>query len=733
MQIGAIDTCARARQRWRMPRRLLRALSAPLLATTVLATPLSAQTITATIDGTAKGTPISPLIYGMFIEHGGSLLEQGFRAELLDDRKFHFAIGQKAPTRPGPFRLAARGWKAVGPADAVRMDSVHAYASDHAPLVTLAGAEPRGIVQEGIALKGGVGTVGRIVVAGEPGAHVAVSLVWGPGAADRQTIQLAPLTTQWMTQRLKFAAHPVGPLPPRGQTPSVSDPSVSDRSASTDSARLEITGTGRGTFRVGAVSLMPADNMQGFRREVVTALAKLHSGVYRFPGGNFVSGPYDWRDAIGDPDRRAPRWDPVWSALQPNDFGLDEFMTLCGLLDVAPYITVNAGFGDAFSAAQEVEYANGAATTPMGRLRAANGHAKPYAIKYWGIGNEMWGDWQYGYMALDQWISKQGQFARAMRKADPSILLVAPGAMPDAMTGSGMAKKLTGQVIAEEMGKADWSAALLARSIGDFEILSQHFYVYGGTHYDLEQGKQVPDDSSLSFVEWSRKPANMVRVDYEHFQTYREKIPAMKRKPITVALDEWAYTGSPPGSFKNVPAYAWALNELFRHSDVFSMAGFTFAGSTLSASRTDAVLNPIGLMFQLYHDHFGTIPLGVTGSSPQPVRTGRVGGEIPNVNAGSPTYPLDVAAALTADGTALTVSVVNPSDKPQTLRLELRGVTVAGGSVVWRMAPGSATAANLVGREPQVRVERSAASAAEPLVIPAISVGVYTFPIQNAP
>jgi alpha-N-arabinofuranosidase len=698
-----------------MPRRLLRALSAPLLATIVLAAPLSAQTntatITATIDGTVKGTPISPLIYGMFIEHGGSLLEQGFRAELLDDRKFYFAIGQKAPTRPGPFRLAARGWKSIGPGDAVRMDSVHAYASNHAPLVTLAGAEARGIVQEGIALKGGVGTTGRIVVAGDPGAHVAVSLVWGAGSADRQTIQLAPLTSQWTTQRLKFAARP----------------------ATTDSARLEITGTGRGAFRVGAVSLMPADNVQGFRREVVTALAKLHSGVYRFPGGNFVSGPYDWRDAIGDPDRRAPRWDPVWSALQPNDFGLDEFMTLCGLLDVAPYITVNAGFGDAFSAAQEVQYANGAATTPMGRLRAANGHAKPYAIKYWGIGNEMWGDWQYGYMALDQWISKQGQFARAMRKADPSILLVAPGAMPDAMTGSGMAKKLTGQVVADEMGKADWSAALLSRSIDDFEILSQHFYVYGGTHYDLEQGKQVPDDSSLSFVEWSRKPANMVRVDYEHFQTYRDRIPAMKRKPITVALDEWAYTGSPPGSFKNVPAYAWALNELFRHSDVFSMAGFTFAGSTLSASRTDAVLNPIGLMFQLYHDHFGTIPLGVSGSSPQPTRTGRVGGEIPNVNAGSPTYPLDVAAALSADGTTLTVSVVNPSDKPQTLRLDLKGVSVAEGGTLWRMAPASATAANLVGREPQVRVERSAATAAEPLVIPAISVGVYAFPIRDTP
>ena len=119
---------------------------------------VSAQTITATIDGTAKGTPISPLIYGMFIEHGGGLLEQGFRAELLDDRKFYFAIGQKGPTRPGPFRFAARGWQPVGPADAVRMDSAHAYASGHAPLVTLAGAEPRGIMQNGIALKGGVGT-----------------------------------------------------------------------------------------------------------------------------------------------------------------------------------------------------------------------------------------------------------------------------------------------------------------------------------------------------------------------------------------------------------------------------------------------------------------------------------------------------------------------------------------------------------------------------------------------
>jgi alpha-N-arabinofuranosidase len=695
-----------------MQRRLLFALIAPMLTAALLAGDASAQTITATIDAGAKGAPIQPLIYGMFIEQAGNMLEQGFRAELLDDRKFYFAIGQKAPEGVMAGRRGGgRAWQPVGSADAVRMDSAHAYASDHVPVITLAGSERRGIAQDGIALKGGVGFTGRVVLAGDPGAHVAASLIWGPGPNDRQTIRLAPLTATWATQRFQFAP----------------------RSASTDSARFEITGTGSGAFRVGAASLMPADNVQGFRREVVSALATLHSGVYRFPGGNFVSGPYDWRDAIGDPDRRPPRWDPVWRALQPNDFGLDEFMQLCTLLDVAPYVAVNAGFGDAFSAGAEVEYANGAASTPMGRMRAANGHPKPYGVRYWGLGNEMWGDWQYGYMALDQWIAKQGQVARAMRRADPTIVLVAPGAMPDAMTGSGMAKKLTGQAVAEPMGKADWSAALLSRSIDDFEILSQHFYVYGGTHYDLEQGKQVPDDSSLSLVEWSRKPANMVRVAYEHFQTYRDRIPAMRRKPVTVAIDEWAYAGaSLPGAFKPVPAYAWALNEMFRHSDVFTMGGFTFAGSTLSASRTDAVLNPIGLMFQLYRDHFGTIPLAVSGTSPQPERTGRVGGEIPNVNAGSATYPLDVAAALSADGATLTVSVVNPSDRPQTLRLDVRGGTAAGGGTVWRMAPGSVTAANLVGREPQVRVERTAASALEPLVIPAISVGVYAFPIHTA-
>src|ERR1035441_2063601 len=95
---------------------------------------------------------------------------------------------------------------------------------------------------------------------------------------------------------------------------------------------------------------------------------------------------------------------------------------------------------------------------------------------------------------------------------------------------------------------------------------------------------------------------------------------------------------------------------MFRHSDLYQLAGFTFATSLLSANRTEAVLNPAGLMFKLYRDHFGTIPVEVTGSSPQPAPKYPAGGDQPRVNPGSDTYPLDVAAALSTDRRSLTVA-----------------------------------------------------------------------------
>lgn len=104
---------------------------------------------------------------------------------------------------------------------------------------------------------------------------------------------------------------------------------------------------------------MPADNIEGFRRDVLQLLRELDAPVYRWPGGNFVSG-YDWRDGVGERDTRPPRKNPAWKGVEHNDVGIHEFMALCRLIATKPYVAVNSGLGDAASAANQVEYVNGA-------------------------------------------------------------------------------------------------------------------------------------------------------------------------------------------------------------------------------------------------------------------------------------------------------------------------------------------------------------------------------------
>lgn len=144
------------------------------------------------------------------------------------------------------------------------------------------------------------------------------------------------------------------------------------------------------------------------------------------------------------------------------------------------------------------------------------------------------------------------------------------------------------------------------------------------------------------------------------------------------------------------------------------MATFTFATSLLSSSRTEAVLNPAGLMFKLYRDHFGTIPVEVSGSSPQPAPLYPALGNQPKVNPGSDTYPLDVAAALSNDRKSLSVAVVNPTESEQQLNLSLKGVELAGKGRLWRMVPASLNATIVVGQKPGVAVEESAGQAEAP-------------------
>ena len=627
----------------------------------------------ASIDAAKSGPPISPYVYGQFIEHAGSLIYGSLWSEMLDDRKFYYDVTNKPPEDPnagqrggfGPGRRRNVGpgrWNPVGPADSVVMDTKNPFVGEHAPLVKLAGPEPRGIRQSGLNLVEGATYDGRIYLAGDPAAIVRVNITWGTNAGKGDTglsIPTMALDKEYRKFTFSFKAdHP--------------DPAV-----------FEVVGTGTGLFRVGAVSLMAADNLKGFRPEAIAALKSLRSGVYRFPGGNFVSA-HEWRYAIGDPDKRPPVYDPVWRALQPNDIGTDEFMTLCNLLGVEPYITVNAGTGDAWSAAEYVEYANGDVSTPMGKLRAANGHPEPYRVKFWGIGNEMWGiSYQFGAMKLDQFEYKHNQFANAMKKVDSSIKLIACGAMPDTMTGSKESLSLSTNLVPPYLSPADWTGGLLKHCFDNIDLLSDHFYNYGNTHFSLAEGRQVPNDPNEPITDWMRRAANHIRIKYEEYKEYEKLIPELVSHPKPLNIDEWAYMG---GRYPVYPSYAWVFHEMFRHSDLFQMAGCTFATSLLARNGTNVTLNANGLVFKLYRDHFGSVPVEVSGDSPQPKPTDPPGGEQPVVNAGSDTFPLDVAAAWTEDHRTLTVAVLNPTNVEQSLRLNLAGAAMSGKGTLWRLA-----------------------------------------------
>lgn len=665
------------------------------------------EVVNVTIDARTTSEPIDPRVYGQFLEHGGSIVNHGLWAEVLDDRKFYGPILDQEPPPPDDWRAAirrTRSWIRIGDASAVTLEKSNAYVGEHSPLLRPSGS-PVGFAQGGVAVVQGKRYEGHIIASGQPGTQLQVALIWGDGVFDRQTVKLDQLSASYSRHPLTF-------------TPAVS----------TDDARLEILATGSGDVRIGAVTLMPSDNVQGFRAEAVAALKKIKAGVYRFPGGNFVSA-HEWRNAIGPRDKRPPIYDPVWKAVQPNDVGTDEFLALCKLLEVEPYITASAGFGDAWSAAQLVEYVNGDVSTPMGKLRAQNGHPEPYGVKYWGIGNEPWGDWQFGAMPISQYVYKHNEFAKEMRKVDPSIVLIAGGAMPKTMTTAKQAQRFGKTLVPEPLSEADWNGKLFQHSLQYMDEISEHFYAYANTRFDMEKGEQVPSEEPL--IEIMRKPVNHVRKTVEEYYDYLELIPEMRDKRVKLNIDEWALTGFPWNSYKIVPAYAWTFHEMFRHSDLIKAAAYTFGTSLLSATRTQAELNPAGQVFQLYSNHYGRIPVRISGDRPQPAPYHPVGGEQPKVNGGSDTYPLDVAAAWSEDRRVLTVSVVNPSESEHVLRPKITGAKVRGGTVR-RLAHPDPDYVATPGKPSEVKIlEEQIRSFPREIVVPPMSASIYSLEVAR--
>jgi len=594
------------------------------------------------IDAENTGKPISKYIYGQFIEHLGRCIYQGIWAEMLEDRKFFYAVGEgESP------------WKAVGDAGLIKMDKVRPFTGAHTPRITLTGKGPGGIVQEALALIEGKEYVGRVVISGDPGAvPVNVSLVWGDGPDARLTLAVKEIVREYRAFPFAFKA-----------------------GASTENARFEIVSSGRGSFKVGTASIMPADNVEGFRPEVLALLKELDSPVYRWPGGNFVSG-YDWRDGIGDRDKRPPRKNPAWTGVEHNDVGVHEYLDLIRLIGSEAYITVNSGLGDVVMALDELEYVNGAPDSKMGKLRASNGHLEPWGVKFWAIGNEMYGDWQLGHIPLSDYVKKHTQYAVAMKAMDPSVQVVAVGAV------------------------GRWSETMLAEASNHMDLISEHFYV--GHKAGL-----------LAHV--NQMPAEIRRIAEAH-RKYRATIPTLKMKEVPVALDEWNYWYGPHlygelGTqyfLEDALGVAAGFNEYARQSDVYFMANYAQTVNVIGAiktSKTAAVLDSTGVILALYRKQFGTIPVAVTGAP----------------------EPLDVMACWKDETKGvMTLSIVNPTKTAQTLKLDFGKLKLAKTAKLYLVAGEDPRACNVPGKPAAVAVkEQDGVPFGKRLIVPPISVSLY--------
>jgi alpha-N-arabinofuranosidase len=286
---------------------------------------------------------------------------------------------------------------------------------------------------------------------------------------------------------------------------------------------------------------------RGFRRDVIDAMRELKVPVMRWPGGNFVS-DYHWYDAVG-PQRQAS-FNMAWQVPEPNSFGTDEFIAWCREVGCEPYICTNGGNGGQQEMSDWVEYCNGGLSTRHAERRRANGQADPHGVRYWGIGNESYGDWQIGAKTIGEWGRYVAESAKMMRRVDPSIVLSA-AALPD----------------------LDWTLALLRAAGRYLDLVSIHDY------WDPLWQKDEPR-GYLDAILQSEKPGKLIA------DTRQILGVAGFADRIRIAFDEWNLRGwhHPPG---NTPE-ALAARDRNDIASTYTMADAIFSASFLNACLRNA-------------------------------------------------------------------------------------------------------------------------------------------------
>ncbi|MCC2685174.1 MAG: alpha-L-arabinofuranosidase, partial [Paenibacillaceae bacterium] len=302
------------------------------------------------------------------------------------------------------------------------------------------------------------------------------------------------------------------------------------------------------------ISLLPDQENGLLKQEVFEMAQQLNCGMMRL-GGNIIS-LYHWEDFIGPTELRPNVVNEAWEHAGHihKYFGTDEFIELCRQLQVEPQICVNMGTGTAEEAARWVEYCNGDAGSEMGALRAAGGHPEPYGVKYWEVGNEMYGPWQAGVCTPEQYAASFLEFANAMKTKDASIKLLGCGCSRDSLSPG-------------------WNKKVLELAGEAMDFLTLHLY-QGQNFFALDAQTPGPKrfKAMVAFPEIAKSLFGEIAEQLQNSD---------KLNHIKLAVTEWNTMYFPNPDLPNAHtleaavANACLLNEMMRQSELVQIANFS--------------------------------------------------------------------------------------------------------------------------------------------------------------
>ena len=347
-------------------------------------------------------------------------------------------------------------------------------------------------------------------------------------------------------------------------------------------------------FFVGKDSPIP--NVNGMRTDVVEAFKRIGLPVLRWPGGCFAD-EYHWQQGIGPQENRKRMVNTNWGGVvEDNSFGTHEFMELCRQIGCKPYINGNVGSGTVQEMAEWIEYMTAGGDSTMAQQRAGNGHAEPWKVDYFGVGNENWGCG--GNMRPEYYADLFRRYQSYVKQyGSNKIYKIACG------PGTSM-----------EDPNWRWTEVLMANAAPYMDGISMHYYTVPG---DWPHKGSATDFTEEEYRETLKKSLFIDDLVRGHGAIMDRYDP---EKRIGLIVDEWGTwydvePGTNPGflyqqnTMRDAMVAGMTLNIFNKHADRVKMANIAQAVNVLQAvvltDGAQMVLTPTFYAFELYKAHQG--------------------------------------------------------------------------------------------------------------------------------